>query len=368
MTLDQLVNPQKYGAIQDLWLSQSPAGERLDEFVEKEWNHESHAGETPDSIIAEVLSYSSNAVAAADAAEPLVTKNRAEFERLRNDVQCIQAMAQNYSAKARAAELVLRYNYSHKISDMQDAATFLAESFTNYLKLSSLASLAYQFANGMQTTQRKIPFSGGAHSGGTNYLWSQLVPLYQKELVDFQAKVAGLEQGNTVMNASNIKLWLPASFKLISTNAETYRVEVGAHVFADRNFAIQSLAPELNGLTGIRFSHNAAKKGHLQPIEFEATEPVQVLVGYFNSSDRTWMPVPQLENNANADERGGVDTVIQNAATISGCPNVDIHAFRYDAGRQTLEFPDRGSFVILGVVLQSENLEKRDAHLGMKQP
>jgi hypothetical protein len=368
MTLDQLVNPQKYGAIEDLWLSQSPAGERLDEFVEKEWNHESHAGETPDSIIVEVLSYSSNAVAAADAAEPLVTKNRAEFERLRNDVQCIQAMAQNYSAKARAAELVLRYNYSHKISDMQDAATFLAESFADYQKLSSLAMPAYQFANGMQTTQRKIPFSGGAHSGGTNYLWSQLVPLYQKELVDFQAKVAGLEQGNTVMNASNIKLWLPASFKLISTNAETYRVEVGANVFADRNFAIQSLAPELNGLTGIRFSHNAAKKGHLQPIEFEATEPVQVLVGYFNSSDRTWMPVPQLENNANADERGGVDTIIQNAATISGCPNIDIHAFRYDAGRQTLEFPDRGSFVILGVVPQSETLEKRDAHLGARQP
>jgi hypothetical protein len=368
MTLDQLVNPQKYGAIADLWLSQSPPGERLDEFMEKEWNHETHTGETPDSIIAEVLSYSSNAVAAADAAEPLVTKNRDEFERLRNDVQCIQAMAQNYSAKVRAAELVLRYHYSHNVSDMQNAETFLAESFTSYLKLSALASPAYQFANGMQTSQRKIPFSGGAHSGGTNYLWSQLVPLYQKELVDFQAKVAGLEQGNTAATASNVKAWLPASFKLISTNAETYRVEAGAHVFSDRDFAIQSLAPELNGLTGIRFSHNAAKKGRLGSIEFVATEPVQVLVGYFNSSDRTWMPVPQLENNANADERGGVDTIIQNAATISGCPNVDVHAFRYDAGRQKLEFPDRGSFVILGVVPQSETLEKRDAHLGAKQP
>ena len=48
MTLDQLVNPMKYGAITDLWESQSPPGERLDEFVRKEWNHEPHIGETPE--------------------------------------------------------------------------------------------------------------------------------------------------------------------------------------------------------------------------------------------------------------------------------------------------------------------------------
>ena len=101
MTLDQLVNPDKYGAIEDLWLSQSPPGERLDEYVKKEWNHEPHIGETPESIIAEVLNESSNAVMAADAADPLVTNNRDEFERLRNDTHCIQAMAENYSAKVR---------------------------------------------------------------------------------------------------------------------------------------------------------------------------------------------------------------------------------------------------------------------------
>lgn len=368
MTLDQLVNPQKYGAIADLWLSQSPPGERLDEFVDKEWNHERHVGETPDSIIAEVLYYSSNAVVAADAAAPLVTKNRAEFERLRNDVHCIREMAESYCAKVKAAELVLHYNHSHNISDMENAETFLAQSFADYKKLSALATPAYQFANGMQTSQRKIPFSGGFHGTGTNYLWSQLVPLYQKELNDFQTRVAQLRQGNAAILHANIKPWAPAAFKLISTNAETYRVEVGAHVFTDRSFAIQTLAPELNGLVGIRFSHNGAKKGRNGPIEFEAGVPVEVLVGYFNSSDRTWLQAPQLENNAAADERGGVDTILQNAATISGCPNIDIHAFRYDAGPQKLEFPTRGSFVILGVVPQSEDLEKRDAQLGTRQP
>ncbi len=367
MTLDQLVKPEKYGAIEDLWLSQAPPGERLDEFVKKQSNHEPHVGETPDSIITEVLNESSNAVLMADSAEPFVTKNHDEFERLRNDAFCIQAMANTYADKVKAAELVLRYNYSHDISDMQRAAQFLASSFADYRILAELTEKTYHYANSMQTSQRKIPVSGGVKGHGANYLWSQLLPLYKKELEDFQAKVAQLKQNtNTiaVVDDSNIKPWPAAQFKLISTNAETYKVEIGAKVFTDRNFVIQSLATELRGLIGIRFSHAAAKQGLDEPIEFETTEPVSVLVGYFQSDQKAWLQVPKLEFAAQADERGGVDTAIENAAAISSCPNVDVHAFRFDAGRQKLELIGKGSFVILGVVPQSVQLQKRDARGG----
>ena len=152
---------------------------------------------------------------------------------------------------------------------------------------------------------------------------------------------------------------------MISTYSETYEIKIGAKVFTDRNFTIQSLAPELKGLTGIRFSHEVAKKG-IQPIEFEVAEPGLVLVGYFDSPQKAWLQVPKLEFAAHADERGGVDTVIENAATISSCPNVNIHAFRFDAGRQKLEFIGKGSFVVLGLVPQSVELEKRDAKVGAK--
>lgn len=360
MTLDQLVNPNKYGAIEDLWLSQAPLGERLDEFVRKEWNHQPHEGETPETIIADVLVESSNAVAAADAAEPLVTKNRDEFERLRNDTRCIQAMARNYSDKVHAAELVLRYQYSHDVSDMEKAEKFLAESLTDYQRLDELTKATYHYANSMQTSQRKIPVSGGVGGKPANYLWSQLVPLYQKELADFQAKVARLKLNPNPappVDESKIKPWPAASFKLISTNAETYKVEAGAKVFTDRNgYTIQRVARQLEGLTGIRFSHSQAKDG-LPPIEFEVDEPVYVLVGYFDSRDKAWLQVPDLETAAQADERGGVDTVIENAAAVASCPNVNIHAFRFDAGRQKLELIGKGSFVIFGIVPQTVKLK-----------
>jgi hypothetical protein len=369
MTLDELVHPNKYGAIEDLWLSQAPPGERLDEYVKKEWNHEPHVGETPPSILREVLDYSAKAVAAAEAAEPLVTKNRAEFERLRNDAHCVQVMAENYSTKVQAAEMVLRYDYSHDIHDMERAGKFLGESLTNYQKLAALTASTYHYANSMQTSQRKIPVPGGARGIGTNFLWSQLVPLYQRELADFHNRVAQLKSNATnVVDETQVKPWPAAKFKLISTNAETYKVQEGVRVFSDENFAIQSLAPELNGLTGIRFSHEAAKAGRHEPIEFEATEPVQVLVGYFKSDEKGWLQVPQLEIAAQADERGGVETVIENAVAISNYPNLDVHAFRFDAGRQKLELLGKGSFVVLGVVPQSTHLNKRDAQRGRRAP
>jgi hypothetical protein len=370
MTLDQLVNPNKYGAIEDLWLSQAPPGERLDEFVKKEWNHEAHTGETPASIIREVSRESMMAMAQIDDADGLVTKNHGEFERLRNDIHCLELMAMSYGGKVSAAQQVLRYGYSHDITDMESAEGLLAGSLDVYRKLAAATDKTYHYANSMQTSQRKIPVPGGVKGAGTNYLWSQLVPMYEKELADFHARVTALKQSTNAMAAvddSNLKPWPAAPFKLISTNMESYKVETGAKPFTDRDFVVRDLAPELQGLTGIRFSHESAKKG-LDFIEFEATEPVQVLVGYFNSNQKAWLPVPKLEFAAQADERGGVDVLLENAAAISSCPGVNVHAFRFDAGRQKLELIGKGSFVILGVVPQSAQLQKRDAHFGGVQP
>jgi hypothetical protein len=338
----------------------------LQEFAEKEWTHQAHQGETPPQIIRETREYSQRAVRAIEAAAPLVTRNHEEFERLRNDVHCIRAMTENYDDKAEAALDVLRYSYSHDVADMDAAQKELGASLESYKHLADLTATTYRFANGMQTSQRKIPISGGSHGMGTNYHWTQLVGFYQAELESFQAKVARLHSTGapaaTVAQETNTHSWPASTFKLISTNAETYEVKTGAHVFADRDFAIRDLAPELNGLTGIRFSPEVAKKGKYQPIEFEVSEPVQVLVGYFQSKQASWLQVPDLETAAQADERGGIDPVIQNAATVQGCPALDVHAFRYGPGRQKLELIGKGSFVILGVVPQSCPLTKRDAH------
>src|SRR6185436_5046762 len=46
MTLDELVHPEKYREFPELWESQSPPGERLKEYAEREWKRQPHEGET----------------------------------------------------------------------------------------------------------------------------------------------------------------------------------------------------------------------------------------------------------------------------------------------------------------------------------
>jgi hypothetical protein len=193
MTLDQLVNPEPYKPFPDLWLSQSPPGERLQEYVQKAWKHLSHTGETPPQIIQEVLEYSQKAVEEIEAAKPFVTKNKAEFNRLYNDIHCIRAMSENYASKANAAFFVLRYGLSEDIGDLKKAKEYLEESLVCFRKLSELTRDTYIFAQGMQTRMRRIPYPGFEDGVPINYHWTQVLEKYEKELDDFKRHIHDLE-------------------------------------------------------------------------------------------------------------------------------------------------------------------------------
>ncbi len=259
MTLDELVQPEKYGEFSGLWEWQSPPGERLKEYAAREWNKQPHDGETPPQIIKEILAFSEKAVAEIDAAEPLVTGNRAEFERLRNDVHCIRAMSQNYAEKVEAAMCVLRYGYSKNTADMEAAERHLAASLEYYRQLVALTKDTYDFANSMQTSQRKIPVVGGVGGKPANYHWSQLLPMYEKELADFQQKVASIKSGN--VDTVTIMPLPKASIRVLSADAQTYEVTSGAKPFTDRDVVLQDVAPELRGQLGIRLPSNKMASG-----------------------------------------------------------------------------------------------------------
>lgn len=376
MTLDQLVNPKKYGAVSDLWESMSPPGERLDEYVRRELNKEPHVGETPESVVQAACVFATAAQGNLADAQPKVTRNREEFGRLFNDAVCIADLAVFYALKVQAAEAVLSPSGATNALNMANAETNMSLSVEMFKRLARLTQDSYHFANSMQTGHRKIPFGGAANGAGTNYHWTQVLPLYEQELADFKAQLAerrasarpdtnGLQRAEPVLGAP-IAAWPTAKFQLLSTNAESYLVKVGARPFADRKYTITELAPELSGLTGIRFSHESAKSGRYEPVEFEVAEPVRVLIGYFQNERDLWLQVPNLDVASQADERGGVDVLVRNAALIDECPNLNVHAFRYEPGRHKLELIGKGSFVVLGVVPQSAKLEKRDAGKAMK--
>jgi len=347
MTLDQLVRPEKYREFPELWESQSPPGERLKEFAEREWKKQPHVGETPVSINAEVRQFAAQANAAIDLAAHLVTKNQDEFARLRNDVRAIDAMSHFYIAKTRAALSVLRYGYSHNIADMLDARESLGASVEYFRYLTTLTKDTYKAANSMQTAQRRVPLPGGAAGKAANYHWTQLLPVYEKELADFRAQVAALEHPNAGRTHAPLA---PAEFKLLTPGLETFTAQVGNTAFSDSEAVVKSLAPELEGLQGLKLSLAATRAAAPLKIQFSCAKPVRVLVGYFQASGPEWRKPPELETDATAGERGGVEALLTRAVEFDSLPPLNVHAFDYPAGTHILDVRGTGAFAILGIV------------------
>ncbi len=355
MTLDQLVHPERYRPYPELWLSQAPPGERIGEYVEREARGALHHGETPVSVIRDVREYAGRAVRALAVAAPLVTKNRAEFDRLRNDVACIRAMVESYSAKVEAAMLVLACRQTFDAAKADEATQRLADSLNHFRQLAELTRDTYFFANSMQTDQRRIPVTGAIGSEPVHFHWTQLLDLYEDELHRFRQAVDEAKAGNTdALFHPPRKQLRGASVKVIGDQAHTYTVQPGTRVFSNKPWRIEALAPELEGKTGIRLPFVQSDRDDVPAIEFETEEAVLVLVGYVRSEDPEWLQAPRLEFDARGAERGGAEVFIRDAALVDTLPPIDVHAFRYEQGRHSLTMRGKGNFVVLGIVVADD--------------
>ncbi|ULL17147.1 hypothetical protein DVH26_23520 [Paenibacillus sp. H1-7] len=364
MTMSQLTNPERHMPWPDLWESQSPQGERLEDYIGKELNGEPHVGETPPDIIADAERHAADALRAIEAARGLVTRNEKEFERLYSDIRAIGLMVAVYADKVRAAMLVLTYkhtvkgDYFQRVDLLEQAYARLAASVDSYRKLTALTERTYLAANSMQTPQRKVPIRNGLEFKH----WRDCLPVYEQELERFRIHIDELKSGTTPEAVRNMKEPIApckeAPFLLHSGPAETFRVEKGAQVFTDGDVHIIGCAEELNGLTGIRFGQREAGLRGVS-LELELSQPSRVLIGYFNSTDQQWLQAPSLEENTHADDKGGYAPLLRKGLRLYAYPSVNVHAFQFDAGRHTLDF-GRGAYLILGIVPADQEIRQRD--------
>jgi len=202
-----------------LYNSESPEGEMLTEYAEREWKHEKHVGETPVEIIKEVKVHGQKAVDAIQQASPLITKDKNEFERIKNDMHIYNALANNYAEKAEAALSVLRYKYSNNITDLDKALPHLEKSLDWYKKLAALTKDTYLYANSMQTKQRKIPVSG---ADGNYKTWTEMLPVYEKELSSFKKNIDSLKAPKSKTAVKKAELLQNAAVTLITKPDEYY--------------------------------------------------------------------------------------------------------------------------------------------------
>lgn len=359
MLMTQLINPFRYGLFTLLYNSEAPEGEMLTEYAEKEWKHESHIGETPVQIINEVRDHGIHAVSAIERAAPYVTANKDEFNRIKNDMHIYKALAENFAEKAEAAVHVLRYKYSNDIHDLEKALPHLQNSVNHYRELVRLTKDTYLYANSMQTQQRKIPVGG---NDGNMKTWEELLPVYENELATFKHKLDSLQSPRQATAVAQKRPVLKnAEVTILSGPYENYFVSTGSSLFTDTATYIKDYAEELRELNAIKLNKTKQiQEGTV--LKFKNNQPVKVLVGYFNSKDRRFLQSPELETDASANDYGQAEAKISNAILISGMPPVNVHAYSFKPGTNTLTLA-KGTALILGFVNADQATNAYDAGL-----
>ncbi|MBC7947372.1 MAG: hypothetical protein H7Y42_05800 [Chitinophagaceae bacterium] len=345
MLMTQLINPFRYGLFTLLYDGESPEGEMLIDYADKHWKDLPHIGETPVHIINEVKQHADRSLAAINSV--VANKHKEEFNRLKNDISCYHAMSYHFAAKAQSALSVLRYKYSGDIRDLEFAAGYLQQSVGSYKELARQTKSSYLYANSMQTQQRKIPMRG---VDGTYKHWSEMVPVFEKELATFKFKIDSLKK-NIAGTGRMIKALVPAN---VTLHDNLYTVDASALPFTDTSLQINVLAPELIGLKGLSQSLGRQLQSGTT-IKFSTLQPVRLLVGYFKpqraafTNDTVFLKAPELETNATADDYGQAEIRITNAVGIVGMPPVNVHTYEFKAGTHELRL-GKGVCLVLGFI------------------
>ncbi len=355
MFMSQLVNPYKYTIYPGFYESCGPAGEKLIEWVEKEWKGQPHVenGEFPLDIVEQCIAHGDRAVAAIDRVKPRT--NKEEFARLKNDIYCYRAFAYAFYWKVLAAREVLNYQWSKEIDYLDEAIPLLEKSLAWYRTLVDLTKDSYLYANSMQTQQRRIPISGG---DGKNKTWEEMLPHYEVELAALKANTELLKNSDEQVEVTI----LPVADAEVALQGRWQRVTYGEGIspFVDRpELQVEALAPELKGMTGFVFD-GEKKRSEATTFAFSCTQPVKLLVGYFKGDNKRFAQAPKLEIDASANDYGQAEPLLQNAVTVKGWGVANIHAYHFEAGEHTLTLP-RGFLLVAGFT--SDEVKSRNVGL-----
>ena len=340
MTMPQLIDANRFNPAQTLWTGDAPDGERLYDYVAEEAAHQPHHGETSIGVADEVAASSARAIAEAEAARPYVTKDIPEYERIVNDMRAIHMLMSFYQAKTHAAEEVMLYGYDRDADHLQQAEKLLAESVEDFRQLTSLTDKTYRDAASMHTSQRQIPVRGGP---STEH-WRDLLPVYEKELTTFQSRLTMLNQPQSATAEGSITPLPQVPFRLTPGVGETWSVTPGEKLSSDGDETVSSVAPEILGFAGIRFS-----KREEGPVRFTLDRPAQVLVGFFKTKGRT--------GPANSDAENW-NLLLLNAVSVSNGVPLDVWAAPLAAGANELDL-GKGSYVIFGFIPQNLKVRQR---------
>ena len=359
MTMGELVNPYKYTIYPGFYESCGPEGEKLIEYIEKEYKGQAHKGELPFDIVDQCVNHGDRALIEMGAVGTKPTRHAEEYERVWNDFLCYATFAKAFQLKVRAAAEVLRYKWTKDIAHLETAEKWLEQSLSIWYDLSRMTDQWYLYANSMQTAQRRIPVGG---DGGKMKTWSELAKVYQEELDAFKGHIEKLKHpvAQTDVLINPLKPADVTIHKVQNSKFKVQSLQKGAILFENRpDTPVDSLAPELVGLQALVLNRDTTRIVGTS-IEYESDKPVKLLVGLFKDDDKKFAKAPKLEIDATGNEYGQAEPILTNAISIVQLPKVNIHQYSLPAGRNTIRLP-KGILMVAGFT--QSDINPRDCGL-----
>ena len=359
MTMGELVNPYKYTIYPGFYESCGPEGEKLIEYIEKEYKGQAHKGELPFDIVDQCVNHGDRALIEMGAVGTKPTRHADEYERVWNDFLCYATFAKAFQLKVRAAAEVLRYKWTKDIAHLETAEKWLEQSLSIWYDLSRMTDQWYLYANSMQTAQRRIPVGG---DGGKMKTWSELAKVYQEELDAFKGHIEKLKHpvAQTDVLINPLKPADVTIHKVQNSKFKVQSLQKGAILFENRpDTPVDSLAPELVGLQALVLNRDTTRIVGTS-IEYESDKPVKLLVGLFKDDDKKFAKAPKLEIDATGNEYGQAEPILTNAISIVQLPKVNIHQYSLPAGRNTIRLP-KGILMVAGFT--QSDINPRDCGL-----
>lgn len=150
-------------------------------------------------------------------------------------------------------------------------------------------------------------------------------------------------------------VWEEASFEILSTSYTTFQVDDLGHPFQGRENCIVRVAPEIEGLKGIKILSQKLEGKQAPAIELRFRKPVKLLVGLFRGNSDKYLETSDFERLKYT------KAVLKNALTLTGLPPVDVYALSLSAGAHTIKPRRPGFFTVLGVIAADEQITARNA-------
>ena len=329
MTMGELVNSYKYTIYPGFYESCGPEGEKLIEYIEKEYKGQPHVGELPFDIVDQCVNHGDRALVEMGAAAAKPTRHAEEYQRVWNDMLCYASFAKAFQLKVRAAAEVLRYKWTQDISHLETAVIWLEQSLSIWYDLSRMTDDWYLY---MKT-------------------WSELAVVYQAELDAFKENIEKLKNPAPA-SAVKIAAAQPAKVTILSPlPAHLLPLKKGAILFEKRpDTPVDSLAPELVGLQALVLNRDTTRIVGTT-IEYDSD---------FKDDDKKFAKAPKLEIDATGNEYGQAEPILTNAISIVQMPKVNIHQYSLPAGRNTIRLP-KGILMVAGFT--QSDIKPRDCGL-----